>query len=1621
MIDAGAGTGKTSTIVDRVIEHYLSSDQRATRLLPVPARPSSTVGGVTIHPASERVNLEEWGGLLPGEVVLLTFTNRAANEMKDRLRQAISRLRPGPIGDDGEIRRDPRIRSQGFVEQLLTLLEDAPIGTIDSFLSQLVTPYRGWLGDALGRENVSDSGRAILVETSLRTIWRLASEKSRIGDAVDAGIPATIAADVLAARDRVARHYSGRTSATRVLRALVSKSVFVEESSRKIIDEEGKLDGDLLRYKILSSIDSKDISTQADRTHAIAHGIRESIKTGLLTPSSPGWPPQTRMASLDDLIVEGPPTDDWGKLLWMAKILMCIVSPSSMYNKKMTFLPRLKLPSGGWESGIRSHADISDKTIKDRFKREMKNHKSELDRIWSDDLGVMVLHFVRISSLLDGAKPPHTPPDWGPPSLPLAKEIPERPEDPKKNYHFSLESEIQNLRDLQLLHQGFQGVLKNLKLRNEVHDFDDIQRMAGDLLLTNCPEVCRAFYHPTVQQALDSLETSPWRDDHIISALEAIKRLEENPNSAGHSQASLGAMRADLEARYSILGDIRRRFRAFIIDEAQDNSPLQWRLLSRLWGPRQEKEGDPVKPDTPWQPTVCYVGDVKQSIYAFRQAEVTGFLEFARSLRAINAHEFSSIAELTSQPPLRKETHSRDPRNDHISTIATATEHMERGGRDLASWIPFDSTDWDLPAPSADEVRSRKEGMVSLHVNYRTEGGLLDTMNEWWEDVFSDRHRILAKGDFYASAQTLHSFPEKRTLNGSIEWICPPDSNVSEDPSKNLEEYLDPFGPGPSDSIERQSRLIAQRVRSLIDGNAVRVRSADGSWKIAPQENAVNPEEISILMPNRVGLRDVIVRHLADMGVPSQVDREGGLLDRPAVKALEGLIQFVARPKSRHNAAWVSRSTLLGLNDRQLHSFLSSKPDEENLLKGLLGHCVGDRQRSMVSRWVELSSQSRIVELLEETIDNSDLLVAYPDETSRQDVEHFVDLVRIMSKEVGGDAIVLSDQLRELADSNSQSLEASTTPSGEAVRVMTIHSSKGLEAKVVILADLFSPRQTNMRNEQNSRLIVSPEMFAGHPNPWPSEKSTPKSALWNHVSLLHRARKNAEARRLLYVGATRAEQKLIISGSPKGTIWHDQTGINVPLAYDKSAPQLGQMWLESLRRGSWRRGEDSSPWLDHSKSNKEPELGDSGSINLDPADMMEEAFLGGSGGKGMLIFHDPECFKNPKGTSPSKTPLQKIGEIDNAARSISEPKQKISEPFIEKTTRIRANPSKLPSYFECPTCHWLEVRAGVNTSYPILKSSETKLTEPLLPIDPATFGTIFHRIMEIGIGNPGPGDEGTSIPLPSSWTKKTNDKMADIEIHKTVFNELLPPGADQEAVLNATSSMASKILQGKLGRMVDGGLVDGKKLEGLRTEMPFDISIPLNFETVSRKRWTPEGGEEIAKIESTEIDISGVIDLVLCFRSEDGISSIRSVDLKTEGAESLISEVNHGLLESMGSDDDRPNCDAEVNMLRKHRLQMALYHMALLRTEEEKKRIGMPHREVLPPAILVGLTGRIVEYPEKLLEQAKEDLFKTLERTAMMALPSEFSLSDLEDLTHQPITVCRNCENFCETPITKSP
>ena len=67
VLDAGAGTGKTTVMSVRYIEHILSEDQRASRLLPMGPREARTGQGALRIPRNQQQEMEEWGGVLPPE------------------------------------------------------------------------------------------------------------------------------------------------------------------------------------------------------------------------------------------------------------------------------------------------------------------------------------------------------------------------------------------------------------------------------------------------------------------------------------------------------------------------------------------------------------------------------------------------------------------------------------------------------------------------------------------------------------------------------------------------------------------------------------------------------------------------------------------------------------------------------------------------------------------------------------------------------------------------------------------------------------------------------------------------------------------------------------------------------------------------------------------------------------------------------------------------------------------------------------------------------------------------------------------------------------------------------------------------------------------------------------------------------------------------------------------------------------------------------------------------------------------------------------------------------------------------------------------------------------------
>lgn len=88
------------------------------------------------------------------------------------------------------------------------------------------------------------------------------------------------------------------------------------------------------------------------------------------------------------------------------------------------------------------------------------------------------------------------------------------------------------------------------------------------------------------------------------------------------------------------LKKVLMNYDAVIIDEFQDTDPLQWQIFKNLF--LSEKH--------PWSGFLYLVGDPKQSIYSFRQADIYTYLEAAKTLG--EDHCFSLNVSYRSQPQL---------------------------------------------------------------------------------------------------------------------------------------------------------------------------------------------------------------------------------------------------------------------------------------------------------------------------------------------------------------------------------------------------------------------------------------------------------------------------------------------------------------------------------------------------------------------------------------------------------------------------------------------------------------------------------------------------------------------------------------------------------------------------------------------------------------------------------------------------------------------------------------------------------------------------------------------------------------------------------------------------------
>lgn len=307
----------------------------------------------------------------------------------------------------------------------------------------------------------------------------------------------------------------------------------------------------------------------------------------------------------------------------------------------------------------------------------------------------------------------------------------------------------------------------------------------------------------------------------------------------------------------------------------------------------------------------------------------------------------------------------------------------------------------------------------------------------------------------------------------------------------------------------RLARQIAQQVRHMVDHDYL------------PQPGAgrrrVHEGDILILVRRRDALFHAILRECKAEGLNVAGADKLRLDAEIAVRDLRALLSFLALPEDDMALACALRSPIFGLDEGQIFELahgrkgylwqaLRARDDMDHVravLDDLRGQVDFLRPFEILSRILVRHGgrQKLLTRLGEEAEEGIDALLA-----------------QAMVYEAGN-IPSLSDFLLWL-DSEDVEVKRQLGNDTPALRVMTVHGSKGLESRIVILPDTAQRRRpdTPALLQHNDAVI------------WPPSAALRADCLGDLADEAAQSEAR-ESQRLLYVGLTRAEQWLIVAAA----------------------------------------------------------------------------------------------------------------------------------------------------------------------------------------------------------------------------------------------------------------------------------------------------------------------------------------------------------------------------------------------------------------------------------------------------------------------------------------------------------
>ncbi len=473
-----------------------------------------------------------------------------------------------------------------------------------------------------------------------------------------------------------------------------------------------------------------------------------------------------------------------------------------------------------------------------------------------------------------------------------------------------------------------------------------------------------------------------------------------------------------------------------LVDEAQDTSPAQWRVIAAIAdeffagaGAREARR------------TLFIVGDEKQSIFSFQGAD----LEALGRVRAHFAAKAAAAADGLREEPLTRSFRSTRAVLDAVD--ATFARPEARGG------VVFD----DRPIRHT-TARKGQAGRVEL-----------------WP---------LAEGE---------ERPERAP------WTPPTARQRA------------------AAAIERLAEAIAATIRDWLDRGE----------RLEARGRAIRPGDIMILVRWRSSLVGALNRALKRHGVAIAGADRLLLTTQMAVMDLIALGNVALMPDDDLTLACVLKGPFVGFDEEALFDLAYGR---EASLWRTLERRRGERSDfarayETISGFMARADFAPPFELFSRVLGADGgrrRLVARLGADANDAIDEFLALALDYERE---EAPSLQGFLHWLVAGETE-IKRDLERAQGAVRILTVHGAKGLEAPIV-----FLPDTTSLPSGRGDPLLWAEEDDGAPPAIlWPARKDR-EDPVCRALSAARRARAMAEYRRLLYVAMTRAEDRLYICGA----------------------------------------------------------------------------------------------------------------------------------------------------------------------------------------------------------------------------------------------------------------------------------------------------------------------------------------------------------------------------------------------------------------------------------------------------------------------------------------------------------